>query len=112
MVTIEKDITSPSVYELRSEIENRWCLAGALSGALLGVGAALGGGELLSQVTQLQVLTEPVYRATEVIIGLAGGSLLGMSLGASPIGRWRAEIAFPLPKRYYPLPVDTSIIKT
>ena len=102
MVEIE-DYREPTVNDLRNRIVNRWGVIGGLGSAAICFGATFLGVESLADIIKSPELTSPVMHfSISTVTGIFGG-MMGGAFGLEPLGKWRADLALPLPRRSYPL---------
>ena len=111
MVEIE-DYREPTVNDLRNRIVNRWGVIGGLGSAAICFGATFLGVESLADIIKSPELTSPVMHfSISTVTGIMGG-MMGAAFGLEPLGKWKADEAYPTPRQYHPLPTYAEFVGT
>ena len=107
-----EDCREPNINDLRNRIVNRWGVIGGVSGAAICFGATFLGIEPLADIIKSPELTSPVMRfSISTVTGIMGG-MMGGAFGLEPLGKWKANEAYPIPRQYHPLPTYAEFVGT
>ena len=111
-MTEREGCREPNINDLRNRIVNRWGVIGGVSGAAICFGATFFGVEVLADIIKSPELVSPVIHfSISAVPGIMGG-MMGAAFGLEPLGKWKADEAYPTPRQYHPLPTYAEFVGT